>query len=151
MRLKDAGDVATYRQSDTSPVLERLWLDKISKASLLQTVRKTEGFFSSSTCKHGEGRPSSHPATSAFSPHAARSSNTFTTGRSVRQRVIALVYVRPTSPSRRSLSKIEAHPQFVGRSAVAHIPVRPTPPKSAELAHRRSVCAPRCVPGENSP
>ena len=27
--IKDAGDVAPYRQSDTAPVLERLWLEKI--------------------------------------------------------------------------------------------------------------------------
>ena len=27
--MKDAGDVAPYRQSDTSAMLERLWLEKI--------------------------------------------------------------------------------------------------------------------------
>ena len=28
--IQDAGDVAPYRQSDTSPVLERLWLEKMT-------------------------------------------------------------------------------------------------------------------------
>ena len=37
--IKDAGDVAPYRQSDTSPVLERLRLEKIRKASLPQTEK----------------------------------------------------------------------------------------------------------------
>ena len=121
----------------------RLWRVKVKTVS--QRTTSTRNVLSlkflhrkhfpcfSSSCKHGEGRPSSHPATSAFSPHSARPSNTSTTGRSVLQCVVALVCVRPTSPSRRSLSKIEAHPQFVRRSAVALVHVGPASPHQQSL------------------
>ena len=36
--------------NETSPVPVRLWLEKIKKASLPQTVSKTEGFFSFTSC-----------------------------------------------------------------------------------------------------
>ena len=55
-----------------------------------------------------------------------------------RQFAVALAHAALTQPLRRSR-----------RSAVAHVSVRPTSPKSAALAHRRSVSAPRCAPGGN--
>ena len=52
--------------------------------------------------------------------------------------------IQPLLPSLHTLQ--EAYPQFVRWSTVALVPVRPTPPESAALAHRRSVYAPRCAP-----
>ena len=43
-------------QATWYPVLARLWLEKIRKASLPQTVRKIEGFFSFSTCSNIRSR-----------------------------------------------------------------------------------------------
>ena len=37
--IEDASDVAPYRQSDTSPVLGRLWLEKLPKKGVAKPIR----------------------------------------------------------------------------------------------------------------
>ena len=132
--IKDAGGVAPYRQSDTQPVLERLWLHKIRKASLPQTVRKTGGFFSFSSCSNIRSR-----FLSKNRDGDSRSVSRYCINvRSKNQPTSTLSWHEILGISTVSFKKIEAHPQFVRRSAVALIPVRPTSPtRWSPPAHRR--------------